>query len=133
MILNINIVTNSKIIYFIKSSKYFKINLGLSVSSIDLKGDRILNQKDKFSFYYYKAFKQFPYAQGNIGNIRIYNDYTIRDQIMRIYYNNEEFIIKFDEKIFKEKEIDGYLGSILKNIETEHAEKIEKQKKEEGR
>lgn len=131
MISNINIVTNMKIVPFIKKSRYFKTNLGLAVSVQDRKGDRILNQKDKFCFYYYKLFKQFPYAQGNIGNIRIYIDHTLFDPILKIYYDNEEFPIKFDEETFKEKGMDWYLGTILKKIETDHMEAIEKKKKEE--
>lgn len=120
-----NIVTNLKVILEVKKCRYFKVNLGLS-STVERKNsdDRVLNDKDKFSHYYNTQYKTTIYGQGNIGDIKFYVDHYIKDDVMAVYYNTEEFIFDFDSAMVKEKGIEHYLGHILKNIETEHEERL---------
>ena len=79
------------------------------------------------------------YGQGNIGNIFIYIDLYIKEDKIAFYFDKEEFIFDFDEKMVNEKGVDFYLGHLIKTIETEHQERlikkqetIEEQKKEVG-
>lgn len=120
-----NIVTNLKIISEIKKCRYFKVNLGLA-STMETKNsdDRTLNDKDKFAFFYNTQYKTTIFGQGNIGDIRFYVDHYIKDDVLAVYYNMEEFIFDFDNAMVKEKGIEFYLGHLLKNIETEHEERI---------
>lgn len=120
-----NVVTNSMIIYQIKKSSYFKINLGLS-STIERNDTRIFNDKDKFAYYYNNLYKTTIYAQGNVGDIKFYNDVFIKDSIMAIYIGPmfEEFLIDVDFSFIKEKGIDSYLNHILEKVENEYEERI---------
>jgi hypothetical protein len=68
------------------------------------------------------------YGQGNIGNIFIYIDLYINEDKIAFYYDREEFIFDFNEKIVSEKGADFYLGSLIKTIETEHQERINQKK-----
>jgi hypothetical protein len=129
-----NIVTNFDIIREIKSgSKYFKVNLGLSSTINSQKsGNRILNEKDQFAYSYNNQYKTTIYAQGNIGNIRFYTDHYIKDDVLAVYYNLEEFIIPFDRNLVMEKGIDAMIGLVLKTVKDQYQErqdKIEKEKK----
>lgn len=120
-----NIVTNLKLILEIKKCRYFKVNLGLS-STMEMKNsdERVLNDKDKFSHFYNTQYKTTILAQGNIGDIRFYVDHYIKEDVLAVYYNTEEFIYEYDKSIVKEKGIEHYLGHILKNLETEHEERM---------
>jgi len=122
------IVTNHKIIQEIKKSKYFKVNLGIS-STIDKNGERILNDKDQFAFDYNKAYKTTIYSQGSIGNMQFYTDYYIKENLMAVYYNHEEFPIKFDESKVKENGIDSFLGEILQRAKNGYEEIMESKRK----
>lgn len=124
-----NIVTNSLVIYEIKKSRYFKINLGIS-STKDVNNERILNNADKFAYYYNINYKTTIYAQGNIGDIKFYTDLYIKDPVMAIYIGNEyeEFLINIDFNLMKEKGIDSYLGYILKTVEEEQEKRAEENK-----
>lgn len=135
-----NIVTNRKINDIFKSkSRYYRVNLGV-VSTIESRsGDRTLNTLDNFAFYYNNIYRTTIYGQGNIGNIFIYIDMYIKEDKIAFYYDKEEFIFDFDEKLVNEKGADFYLGHLIKTIETEHQERlvkkqetIEEQKKEVG-
>lgn len=134
-----NIVTNSKINQVFKSSRYYRVNLGL-ISTIESRsGDRVLNNTDDFAFYYNNMYRTTIYGQGNIGDIFIYVDHYIKEDKIAFYYDKEEFIFDFDEKLVNEKGADFYLGHLIKTIETEHQERlvkkqetIEEQKKEVG-
>jgi len=135
-----NIVTNRKISDIFKyKSRYYKVNLGV-VSTIESKsGDRTLNTLDDFAFFYNNMYRTTIYGQGNIGNIFIYIDLYIKEDKIAFYFDKEEFIFDFDEKMVNEKGVDFYLGHLIKTIETEHQERlikkqetIEEQKKEVG-
>jgi hypothetical protein len=134
-----NIVTNYKIVQILKKSRYFRFGLGLSSTQETNSGDRHLNNKDWFAFYYNNMYRTTIYGQGSVGDIFIYTDHYIKEEKIAFYYDKEEFIFDFDEKIINEKGADFYLGHLIKTIETEHQERltkkqetIEEQKKEVG-
>ena len=100
-----NVVTNQNIINDIKTSKYFKINLGMSITTEGKEG-RILSDKDHFAASYNYQYKTSIYAKGNIGGIKFYLDHFIKDDVLAIYYNLEEFVFEYDRKFAIEKGID---------------------------
>ena len=114
-----NIVTNYKICQVFKNkSKYFKVNLGYATTSENNSGDRVLSQKDDFAYFYNTTYKGASVlGQGNIGNIKIYVDHYIKEDLIAMYWDKEEFIFEFDKKIVDEKGVDFYLGYLIKNIE----------------
>ena len=120
----VNIVTNFQVIGKIKTSRYFRTNLGI-VATVEKNGSRAYNEKDAFSKFYNTTYNTIIYAQGNIGNIKLYTDHFIREPVMAVYYgdNFEEFILEWDEAKFKEKGMDSYLGFILKETESQYEEK----------
>lgn len=120
----VNIVTNYQVIGKIKTSRYFRTNLGI-VATVEKNGSRAYNEKDAFSKFYNTTYNTIIYAQGNIGNIKLYTDHFIREPVMAVYYgdNFEEFILEWDEAKFKEKGMDSYLGFILKETESQYEEK----------
>jgi hypothetical protein len=122
--MNVNIVTNFQLINQIKTSRYFRVSLGL-VATVEKNGARKYNDADRFSHFYNNAYNTTIYAQGNAGNIRFYTDHYILEPILAVYYgdNFEEFIFDFDAKIVKEKGMDFYLGHILKEIDIKYEEK----------
>jgi hypothetical protein len=126
-----NIVTNYSLVNELKKSKYFKINLGLASTMIK-NGDRILNDKDKFALYYNNQYRTTIYAQGNIGDIKIYNDVFIKEPLIAVYIGHdfEEFVLTIDFNIIKEKGIDFYLGHILKTIEEENEKRVKTKQEE---
>ncbi len=115
------------------------VNLGV-VSTVESRnGDRVLNTLDNFAYFYNNMYKTTIYGQGNIGDIFIYIDSYIMEDKIAFYYDDEEFIFNFDEKMVNEKGVDFYIGHLIKTIETEYKErvkkeedKIETQKKEIG-
>ena len=131
-----HIVTNYQVIGKIKTSRYFRTNLGI-VATVEKNGSRAYNEKDAFSRFYNTNYNTIIYAQGNIGNIKVYTDHFIKDPVMAIYYgdNFEEFILEWDEAKFKEKGMDSYLGYILKETESKYEEKVKNDelKKVEGK
>ena len=124
-----NIVTNYKIISEIKRSKYFKVNLGMSIT-IDKNGERLISDNDLFAASYGYQYKTSIYAQGTIGNIKVYIDHYIKEDKIAAYLNLEEFVFDFDSKYIMEKGIDSYLGYILKSVDQQYEERILKVKKE---
>jgi hypothetical protein len=121
----VNIVTNLQVVSKIKTSRYFRTNLGL-VATVEKTGHRKYNEKDAFSAYYNTGYNTIIYGQGNIGDIKFYTDHYIKDAVMAVYYgdNFEEFVFEWDDKLFREKGIDFYMGHILKEVETKYEEKI---------
>jgi len=120
-----NIVTNLKVMLEVKKCRYFKVNLGLSSTMESKNSDlRPLNDKDKFSYFYNTQYKATIYGQGNIGDIKFYVDHYIKEDVLAVYYNMEEFIFEFDKQMVKEKGIEHFIGHVLKKLETEHEERI---------
>jgi len=128
----INIVTNSRIIQEIKKYKHFKISLGYT-NTIEMNNNRILNDKDKFAFFYNKRYKTTIYGQGIIGNkISVYTDHYIKDDQLAIYFDKEEFVFDFDWDMYQEKGIEWYLGYLLKDIESKlEQERLKKEREKE--
>lgn len=119
-----NIVTNYKVIQEAKKYPHYMVSLGYSSTKKD--GDkRVLNEKDKFAHFYNKRYNTTIYGQGYIGDISFYTDHFIKEDVVAIYYNFEEYIFDFDFTISTEKGIGAYLGSFFKLIE----ESIESSKK----
>jgi hypothetical protein len=121
----LNIVSGIQSMNYFKQSRYFRQNLGI-VSTVDRNGKRILNEKDKFSFYYNSQYRTTIYGQGNVGDIKFYLDHYIKDTQFAVYYgdNFEEFLFNLNIEIIKEKGIDFYIGSIIKEVEEKYEEKI---------
>jgi hypothetical protein len=119
-----SIVTNLKISNFIKRSRYFKINLGLASTLVDRTGERKNNENDRFAFHYSSIYNTFIYAQGHVGDIMIYVDHYIKEDLLALYINHEEFIFNFDEKIMNEKGPDFYLGKLLKELKEKNEERV---------
>lgn len=125
-----NIVTKYSINQIFKSkSKYFKVNLGYSSTKEISNGDRQLNEQDDFAFFYNNLYKTTIQAQGSIGNISFYSDHYILEDKIAFYYNKEEFIFDFDEKLVTEKGIDFYLGHLIKTINEEYKQRVDKEEK----
>ena len=118
-----NIVTRTTLINELKKSKYYRQNLGL-VTTVEHNGQRRYNEKDKFSFFYNNQYKTNINMQGTIGDIIVYIDYYINEDVIALYYNTEEFIFNFDSKMVKDKGIDFYLGHLLKTMETQYEERM---------
>lgn len=118
-----NIVTRPSLINEFKKSRYYYNNLGL-VTTMEHNGERRYNEKDKFAFYYNNLYKTNIQMQGNIGNILIYIDYYIHEDVLALYYNQEEFVFEFDFSMTKEKSMDFYLGHILKTVETQYQDRL---------
>lgn len=124
-----NIVTNYKNNQTIKSkSKYFTVNLGLASTKESKSGDRLLNTGDDFAYFYNTKYRTTILGQGNIGNIKFYTDHYITTNQLAFYYDKEEFIFEFDDKMVSEKGVDFYLGHLIKTIETEFEDRIQKEK-----
>lgn len=122
-----NVVTNFGIINEIKSgSKYFSINLGLAATIESVQSrERVLNSKDDFAFSYNTQYKTTIYAQGNIGNIKFYTDHYIKEDVMAVYYNWEEFVVPYDRNLVKEKGIDAMIGVVLKTVKEQYQTRMD--------
>lgn len=118
-----NIVTRPTIINEIKRSRYWRQSLGL-VTTIEHNGERRYNEKDKFSFFYNTMYKTNIQMQGNLGDIVVYLDYYIQEDVLALYYNQEEFVFPYDPKMIREKGIDFYLGHLLKSVETQYEDRL---------
>lgn len=121
-----NIVTNSKGIRAFRTSKYFVVNLGMSVTMFDKQGERVISDKDHFAVSYNYQYKTTIYAQGNIGGLKFYTDHGIHNDNTKIaiYYDLEEFIFDYDEKKIIENGIDSYIGYLLKSVDTMYEERM---------
>lgn len=120
----INIVLNHTALMAFKTSKYFKVNLGL-VATVEKNGNRVFNDKDKFSRHYTSIYNTVIYGQGNIGDIKIYTDHYIKGDVFAVYTEDlQEFIFDLDRKIIKENGIDFYIGYILKSTDEQYQERV---------
>jgi hypothetical protein len=124
-----NVVTNMNVMKDIKKSPHFRTNLGL-VNTIEKNGNRVYNDRDKFSHFYNVRYKTTTFGQGNIGDIMFYVDHYIRKDQIAFYKDSEEFIFDYDPNIVMEKGINFYLGYLLKEIETKLDKKAKKAEKD---
>lgn len=126
-----NIVTNYNIIQQIKlKSKYFKVNLGQSLTVESVSGERERNTKDQFNFVYNRHYSRMALKHGFIGDVNFYNDSLIKENVLQLYIDNEEFFIPWDTKTIMEMGFDAWLGKILKE-NTEKFEEMRANQKEE--
>lgn len=121
----LHVVSGFHTINNFKTSRYFRQNLGL-VATVEKNGRRVYNEKDKFSNYYNTMYRTTIYGQGNVGDIKFYTDHYIKDDTFAVYFgeNFEEFLFNFDHNVIKEKGIDFYIGSILKQVEEKYENKV---------
>lgn len=126
-----NIVTKYSIIFELKKSKHWTQNLGV-VTTVEHNGQRKYNEKDKFSFDYNTQYKTNIQMQGTIGDIIVYLDYYINDEVIALYYNSEEFVYQWDSQLVKDKGIEFYLGHLLKKMHTEYEDRIKKSEDKNG-
>jgi hypothetical protein len=121
----LNIVCGMQTVNLFRTSKFFRQNLGI-IATVEKNGKRMLNDKDKFSFFYNSRYRTTIYAQGNVGDIKFYGDHYIKDKTFAVYFGNnfEEFLFEFDNTIMSSKGIDFYLGHILKEVEEKYEEKV---------
>ena len=122
--MGVNIVCGLKIVQEFKKSKYFRQSLGV-VATIERNGQRVFNDRDKFSKFYNQNYRTTIYAQGNVGDIRFYVDHMIHDLNFGVYVGEtfEEFVNSFDYQIVGEKGVDFYLGHLLKIADEAYDEK----------
>lgn len=112
-----NCVASLSVIQEIKKCKYFSRDLGLSISISDKNGDRVLNQRDQFSYIYNVHYKASIQRMGIIGDIVIYVDHQLIKPVILLYKDSEEIIEEYNYQLAKEKGIESYLGSLLKRLE----------------
>lgn len=136
--MSVNIVCSYRIAQEFKKSKYFRQSLGV-VATIEKNGQRVFNDRDRFSKYYNQSYRTTIYAQGNIGDVRIYVDHMIHDNNFAVYVGEsyEEFLNTYDADMVFQKGIDFYLGHLLKKADEAYEEKkkndeLKKIEREEG-
>ena len=115
-----SIVTNYKInTIFKNNSRYYRVSLGYASTMEGQGGDRSLNKKDDFAFFYNTRYKTTIQGQGTIGNINFYTDHYIMADQLAFYYDKEEYVFDFDYELVKKRGVDFYIGHLIKKIETE--------------
>lgn len=121
-----NFVGKKQIIDSIKTgSKYFKVNLGHSLS-ISENGQRKfrVNEKDKFTKFYYDKYKIALLSEGNIGELCFFSDYYIEEDIIVVFFGDRDFVFVHEPKTMRDMGTDSYLGSLIKEIETKHEDEL---------
>jgi len=120
-----NFVSKKRIIDSFKSSSHFKTYLGYAMS-VDDAGERKfkINDKDKFVQFYHNKYKIALLTEGNIGTLNFFSDYYIEDDIVVVFFNDKDFVFKFEESELIGRGVDKYLGAIIKEIETKHEEEL---------
>jgi hypothetical protein len=111
----VNIVSSYSIAQQFKKSRHFHHSLGV-VATVEKNGQRVFNDKDRFSKFYNQSYRTTIYAQGNVGDIRFYVDHMIHDINFAVYVGDtyEEFVNSFDYELVEQKGVDFYLGHLLK-------------------
>ena len=112
-----NIVTNERILDVVKTYKNFTKSLGYSTTLDTPNEGRQFNKMDKFALFYNKRYKASILGTGYIGDINFYHDHFIKEDLIAIYVNEEEFVFDFNWKLCKEKGIEWFLGYLLKDVD----------------
>lgn len=120
-----NFVAKKSIIDTFKGSKHFKVNLGHSLS-VNKDGQRKfqINDKDKFAKFYHNKYKIALLSEGYIGSLNFFSDYYIDEDIIVIFFDDKDFVFIHEPKVMRERGVDSYLGSLIKEIETKHEEEL---------
>ena len=125
------IVSGRSVISQLKMSKYFKVDLGKSFmgnSKGELKAD--LSRQEEFDKFYHNKYNTKIFKTGSIGKIEMYIDNNLYDDIV-LFYEDHDFSFKHNTKIMREGGIEKYIGSMIKEIETNYLLKIQADKKAE--
>jgi len=111
------VVSSYKTINYIKSSsRYYKTNLGFSVS-IDVGDDKVVSDKDRFAFAWQGSKGNPIFSSGEIGNVHFYVDHSQKDPHLICVHNFEEFIFELDTIYIKEKGMDSFIGKMIKQVD----------------
>lgn len=122
-----NIVSKKNIINNFKSSSHFKMNLGRSLSkSEDKKKRRFhINDKDKFTKFYFGKYRVALLSEGNIGSLNFFSDYYLNEDIIIVFHEETDFVFEFKmDDIKKFGGVDSYIGNIIKEIETKYKDEL---------
>ena len=117
---NWNIVTTKgNIIKIKRASKFFKQDLGKSLTTIDIdSGGRKIREKE-FTEWYYNNIGVLIYKEGKIGILNFYSDYYLKKNILGLFKGEHNFMFEFDENKIRETDMDTWLGSIIKESDEE--------------
>lgn len=120
-----NFVAKKSIIDSFKGSKFFKVNLGhsLSVSKDGQRKFRI-NDKDKFTKFYHDKYRIALLSEGNIGQLNFFSDYYIDEEIIVVFFDDKDFVFIHEPITMRNKGVDVYLGSLIKEIETKYEKEL---------
>lgn len=111
------VVSSYKTINYIKSSsRYYKTNLGFSVS-IDMGDDKVVSDKDRFAFAWQGSKGNPIFSSGEIGNVHFYVDHSQKEPHLICVHNFEEFIFELDTIYIKEKGMDSFIGKMIKQVD----------------
>tara|TARA_R110000772_G_scaffold2410_4_gene8537 strand:- start:28539 stop:29039 length:501 start_codon:yes stop_codon:yes gene_type:complete len=117
-----NIAAPKPYIDQLQTSKYYKQDLGKSLTFYDnKKGDRALREEE-FSSWYYENYKSLIFKSGTIGSLHFYVDYYLKKEIIGFFLEKEEgkhqYAIEWDKDRIKAIGIDSWLGERLKEVDT---------------
>lgn len=120
-----NFVAKKSIIDSFKGSKHFKVNLGHSLS-VNKDGQRKfqINDKDKFAKFYHDKYRIALLSEGNIGQLNFFSDYYIDEDIIVVFFDDKDFVFVHEPLTMRDKGIEAYLGSLIKEIETKHENEL---------
>ena len=120
-----NFVAKKSIIDSFKSSKYFKVNMGHSMS-VDDGGQRKfqINDKDKFAKFYHTKYNIALLSEGNIGSLNFFSAYYIDEDIVVVFFDDKDFVFVHEPDRLRREGVDSYLGSIIKEIETSYEDEL---------
>lgn len=116
-----NFVSNNFISSELKKSKLFKRNMGHSITSKKNGNSNLsFNKEDSFIEFYYGKHGTIPKKEGNIGSICFFTDHYIKGDIIGVFYKDKDFIFEYDKRVVLSQNIDSYIGSLIKEIETKY-------------
>lgn len=122
-----NVVCHPQVINFFKKSKYFKTELGYSLTLFNEKKNNIeFNKHNEFGLFYKDKKKSICQKEGNVGPVDFYVDYYLKNNTISVWFKDTEFDFEFSLNEFKSKGVDNYLGDILNSVKESNtkAEKI---------
>jgi len=114
-----NFVTNTRVTPFVKGSKYFKLNLGKALTFNAGSDRRVnINEQEPFIKHYAEKYGVALQSEGSIGSINFYTNFYIDNDVICVYFKDQEFTFDFNPNFKADKgSIDSYLGSIIKQVE----------------
>lgn len=125
-----NIVTTLNINQLFKKSKFYKKQLGWSITDKTNSNNRFkVNEKEEFRQFYMDKYKSFIQMEGNMGSIKFYSDHYMKrsDEII-IFYKEKDFVFIHNKNLYNNLGAEGYLNELIKEIETKYFDEIDKAK-----